>query len=57
MRTDNVFSGPKVVDFARFIAGISAAVIRSDFGADVVKWSRRRAIRARRQSFTKCPIR
>jgi crotonobetainyl-CoA:carnitine CoA-transferase CaiB-like acyl-CoA transferase len=57
MRTDNVFSGPKVVDFARFIAGISAAVIRSDFGADVVKWSRRRAIRARRQSFTKWPIR
>jgi crotonobetainyl-CoA:carnitine CoA-transferase CaiB-like acyl-CoA transferase len=27
----------KVVDFASFIAGPSAAVILSDFGADVVK--------------------
>jgi crotonobetainyl-CoA:carnitine CoA-transferase CaiB-like acyl-CoA transferase len=35
--TDNIFSGLKVVDFASFIAGPSAAVILSDFGADIVK--------------------
>src|SRR6267142_303424 len=35
--TDNIFSGLKVVDFASFIAGPGAAVILSDFGADVVK--------------------
>src|SRR5690349_5546280 len=35
--TENIFSGLKVVDFASFIAGPSAAVILSDFGADVVK--------------------
>ncbi|MGO9463617.1 MAG: CaiB/BaiF CoA transferase family protein [Isosphaeraceae bacterium] len=34
---DNIFSGLKVVDFASFIAGPSAAVILSDFGADVIK--------------------
>jgi formyl-CoA transferase len=32
-----MFSGVKVVDFASFIAGPSAAVILSDFGADVIK--------------------
>src|SRR5215470_16278273 len=37
MANDNIFSGLKVVDFASFIAGPSAAVILSDFGADVVK--------------------
>jgi formyl-CoA transferase len=37
MATDNIFSGLKVVDLASFIAGPSAAVILSDFGADVVK--------------------
>ena len=37
MASDNVFSGLKVVDLASFIAGPSAAVILSDFGADVVK--------------------
>src|ERR1700739_946355 len=37
MRNDNIFSGLKVVDFASFIAGPSAAVILSDFGADVIK--------------------
>src|SRR6201984_3724722 len=37
MTTDNIFSGLKVVDFASFIAGPSAAVTLSDFGADVVK--------------------
>jgi crotonobetainyl-CoA:carnitine CoA-transferase CaiB-like acyl-CoA transferase len=37
MATDNIFSGLKVVDLASFIAGPSAAVIFSDFGADVVK--------------------
>jgi len=37
MTNDNIFSGLKVVDFASFIAGPSAAVILSDFGADVVK--------------------
>jgi crotonobetainyl-CoA:carnitine CoA-transferase CaiB-like acyl-CoA transferase len=35
--TDNFFSGLKVVDFARFSGGPNAAVILSDFGADVVK--------------------
>ncbi len=34
---DNIFSGLKVVDFASFIAGPSAAVILSDFGAEVIK--------------------
>jgi crotonobetainyl-CoA:carnitine CoA-transferase CaiB-like acyl-CoA transferase len=34
---ENIFSGLKVVDLASFIAGPSAAVILSDFGADVVK--------------------
>jgi len=37
IKKDNIFSGLKVVDFASFIAGPSAAVILSDFGADVVK--------------------
>jgi crotonobetainyl-CoA:carnitine CoA-transferase CaiB-like acyl-CoA transferase len=37
MASDNIFSGLKVVDLASFIAGPSAAVILSDFGADVVK--------------------
>src|SRR6516162_3740129 len=37
MSNDNVFSGLKVVDLASFIAGPSAAVILSDFGADVIK--------------------
>jgi formyl-CoA transferase len=37
MATDNIFSGLKVVDFASFIAGPSAAVILGDFGADVIK--------------------
>jgi len=37
MATDNIFSGLKVVDFATFIAGPGAAVILSDFGADVIK--------------------
>jgi formyl-CoA transferase len=35
--TVNIFTGLKVVDFASFIAGPSAAVILSDFGADVIK--------------------
>ncbi|MGO9995785.1 MAG: CaiB/BaiF CoA transferase family protein [Steroidobacteraceae bacterium] len=37
MATDNIFTALKVVDFASFIAGPSAAVILSDFGADVIK--------------------
>jgi crotonobetainyl-CoA:carnitine CoA-transferase CaiB-like acyl-CoA transferase len=37
MANDNIFSGLKVVDFASFIAGPGAAVILSDFGADVIK--------------------
>ena len=37
MANENIFSGLKVVDFASFIAGPSAAVILSDFGADVIK--------------------
>jgi crotonobetainyl-CoA:carnitine CoA-transferase CaiB-like acyl-CoA transferase len=35
--SDNIFSGLKVVDLASFIAGPSAAVILSDFGAEVIK--------------------
>src|SRR5258705_659471 len=41
MASDNIFSGLKVVDLASFIAGPSAAVILSDFGADVIKVERR----------------
>jgi crotonobetainyl-CoA:carnitine CoA-transferase CaiB-like acyl-CoA transferase len=37
MANDNIFSGLKVVDFSSFIAGPGAAVILSDFGADVIK--------------------
>ena len=37
MITDNIFSGLKVVDLSSFIAGPGAAVILSDFGADVIK--------------------
>jgi crotonobetainyl-CoA:carnitine CoA-transferase CaiB-like acyl-CoA transferase len=37
MTNENIFSGLKVVDLASFIAGPSAAVILSDFGADVIK--------------------
>jgi crotonobetainyl-CoA:carnitine CoA-transferase CaiB-like acyl-CoA transferase len=37
MASDNIFSGLKVVDLASFIAGPSAAVILSDFDADVIK--------------------
>jgi formyl-CoA transferase len=37
MPSDNIFSGLKVVDFASFIAAPGAAVILSDFGADVIK--------------------
>jgi crotonobetainyl-CoA:carnitine CoA-transferase CaiB-like acyl-CoA transferase len=37
MTNDNIFTGLKVVDLASFIAGPGAAVILSDFGADVIK--------------------
>ncbi len=37
MAQDNIFSGLKVVDLASFIAGPGAAVILSDYGADVIK--------------------
>src|SRR6516165_2599070 len=37
MPSDNIFSGLKVVDFASFVAAPGAAVILSDFGADVIK--------------------
>ncbi len=37
MSEDNIFSGLKVVDLSSFIAGPGAAVILSDFGADVIK--------------------
>jgi crotonobetainyl-CoA:carnitine CoA-transferase CaiB-like acyl-CoA transferase len=37
MLNDNIFSDLKVVDMASFIAGPSAAVILSDFGAEVIK--------------------
>jgi crotonobetainyl-CoA:carnitine CoA-transferase CaiB-like acyl-CoA transferase len=35
--SENIFSGLKVVDLASFIAGPGAAVILSDFGAEVIK--------------------
>jgi len=37
MTTENIFSDLKVVDLSSFIAGPSAAVILSDYGADVIK--------------------
>src|SRR6202167_1607990 len=37
MPSDNIFSGLKVVELASSIAGPGAAVILSDFGADVIK--------------------
>src|ERR1700721_3869498 len=37
MANDNIFSGLKVVDLASSIAGPTAPVIVSDFGADVIK--------------------
>ena len=37
MASENIFSGLKVVDLASFVAGPGAAVILSDFGADVIK--------------------
>src|SRR5258705_13627333 len=37
MASDNIFTGLRVVDLASFIAGPGAAVILSDFGADVIK--------------------
>lgn len=37
MTNDNIFSGLKVVDFSSFVAAPGAAVILSDFGADVIK--------------------
>src|SRR5215468_9857649 len=37
MTSDNIFSGLKVVDLSSFVAGPGAAVILSDFGADVIK--------------------
>ena len=37
MADDNIFSGLKVVDFSTYIAGPGAAVILSDFGAEVIK--------------------
>jgi crotonobetainyl-CoA:carnitine CoA-transferase CaiB-like acyl-CoA transferase len=37
MANDNIFSGLKVVDLASFVAAPGAAVILSDFGAEVIK--------------------
>src|SRR5215467_6464641 len=37
MATNNIFSGLKVVDFSTYVAGPAAAVILSDFGAEVIK--------------------
>jgi formyl-CoA transferase len=37
MPDENIFSGLKVVDLSSFVAGPGAAVILSDFGADVIK--------------------
>src|SRR5262245_64352693 len=37
MSNDNILSGLKVVELASFVAAPAAAVILSDFGADVIK--------------------
>ena len=37
MTNENIFSGLKVVDLSSFIAGPAAAVMLSDYGADVIK--------------------
>jgi formyl-CoA transferase len=37
MTTENIFSGLKVVELSSFVAAPAAAVILSDFGADVIK--------------------
>ena len=37
MADENIFTGLKVVDFSSFIAGPGAAVMLSDFGAEVIK--------------------
>jgi formyl-CoA transferase len=37
MASDNIFSGLKVLDFSSFVAAPGAAVILSDFGAEVIK--------------------
>jgi len=37
MANENIFSGLKVVDLSSFVAAPGAAVILSDFGADVIK--------------------
>ena len=37
MTDNNILSGLKVVDLSSFVAGPGAAVILSDFGADVIK--------------------
>src|ERR1700745_1078305 len=37
MANENIFSGLKVVDMSSFVAGPGAAVILSDFGAEVIK--------------------
>jgi formyl-CoA transferase len=37
MNTDYIFAGLKVVDLSSFIAGPAAAVILSDYGAEVIK--------------------
>ena len=63
MANDNIFSGLKVVDLASFIAGPGAAVILSDYGADVIKveppagdpW-RHAATSCRRSRNRTCPI-
>jgi len=52
--TGNIFSDLKVVDLASFIAGPGAAVIPSDFGADVIKVEPPSAIPG--QSGTRFPL-
>src|SRR5262249_61285541 len=37
MASDNIFSGLKVVDFSNYVAAPAAALILSDFRADVIK--------------------
>ena len=37
MANDNIFSGLKVVDFSSFVAAPGAAMILSEYGADVIK--------------------
>ena len=43
MSYDAPFAGLKVVDLSQGIAGPYSAMLLAQYGADVIRWSRRRA--------------